>query len=241
MANDFFQFKQFRINQGNCGMKVTTESCVFGALIATEKDTGSLKILDIGSGTGLLSLMMAQRLNPLTILGVELDTDAYMESSSNVMASPWQDCIKLVNTSIQQFSKSSSEKFDLIISNPPFFKKHLQPSDVKKARAIHADMLPLEDLAKAIAGLLAESGEFQVLLPEYEAAVLQELLKKQKIFLCRSIKVYNTTSNKSIFRVINTYSFQKKSQSVRNFYMRDDQNQYTDEFIKLLRPFYLHL
>ncbi|MEL6559747.1 MAG: methyltransferase, partial [Bacteroidota bacterium] len=240
MPNDFFQFKQFRINQGNCGMKVTTESCVFGALIETEQKTDSLKILDVGSGTGLLSLMMAQRFNPRLILGVELDHDAYMESSDNVLASQWRDIIEFVNTSIQEFSRSNTEKYDLIISNPPFFKKHLRPSDLKKARAIHADTLPLEDLAQAIAGLLSERGEFHVLLPEYESAILQELLKKQNLYLNRSIKVYNTTRSKSVFRIINAYSFQKKSQPMINFFMRNDQNEYTDEFIKLLRPFYLH-
>ena len=241
MPNDYFQFKQFLINQGNCGMKVTTESCVFGALINPDVNIDSLKILDIGSGSGLLSIMMAQRFSDSTVLGVELDRDAFKESSYNVHSSPWSDRIQLVNTSIQEYSKTNTDKFNLIISNPPFFKNHLQPTDSKKAQAIHTETLSFDELINAVTCLLTENGEFHVLLPEYEAGILQQLLEKQDIHINQSIKVYNTTRSKSVFRIINAYSSTKKSYSETNFYIRNDQNEYTDKFIKLLSPFYLHL
>ena len=121
--NSFFQFKQFRIVQSDCAMKVTTEGCVFGASVVLEGT--EKKILDIGSGTGLLALMLAQR-SDAHIIGVELDEAASKQAAKNFDGSPWQDRLVLVEGSVQTFDSSNEENFDLIFYNTPFFSNNLK-------------------------------------------------------------------------------------------------------------------
>lgn len=241
MANDFFQFKQFRIDQSMCGMKVTTEACIFGAVISFTKDEPPQNILDIGSGTGLLSLMLAQRSDAKRITGVEIDHDAFVQSKANAERSPWSDRIRIIHANVTDLDTDDLEKYDLIVSNPPFFKKHQQPVDYKKAHAIHADTLSLEQLADAVMRLLSPDGEFQVLLPEYEAGRLAQIFSDKGLYLNESLKVFNTASSPSVFRAINTYSRKNEKREVESFFIRDDHNDYTRQFVKKLAPFYLHL
>lgn len=241
MSNDYFQFKEFRIDQGACGMKVTTEACILGALVTPASENRIQSILDIGAGTGLLSLMLAQRFPETFITGVEIDRDAWNEASENVLSSPWNSSIEIINQTIQQYSNYSKKLFDLIISNPPFFKSHQKPVDYKKAHAIHADTLSLEDLAYSVLQLLNSSGEFHVLLPEYEAGLLQQILLQNQLYLNQSIKVFNNTKSQSVFRVINSYSRIENKSQVKSFFIRNEHNDYTDEFISRLSPYYLHL
>ena len=122
MANDYFQFKQFIIHQSDCAMKVSTDACLFGSII----DIGpSTNILDIGSGTALLPLMLAQR-SSVPITGVEINRAAYLQSIENINESPWKDQLKIVNQSIQDYAVNIKDKYDLIISNPPFFNNSLR-------------------------------------------------------------------------------------------------------------------
>ncbi|MCR6638684.1 MAG: methyltransferase [Sporocytophaga sp.] len=117
MGNSYFRFKQFQVNQEKTGMKVCTDSCIFGAYI---DPGGAQTILDIGSGTGLLSLMMAQKTNA-EINAVEIDDDASLQSEENFKNSKWSDRLYIFKSPIQEFSAAATKKYDLIISNPPFF------------------------------------------------------------------------------------------------------------------------
>ncbi|MEP6467474.1 MAG: methyltransferase, partial [Parafilimonas sp.] len=120
MPNDYFQFKQFLIKQDKCAMKVCTDACLFGSLIPTfSKGEGVKNVLDIGTGTGLLSLMLAQKLINVQIDAVEIDAEAAKQAKENVDASLWEERLHVHNTSIQQFANSQIQQYDLIISNPP--------------------------------------------------------------------------------------------------------------------------
>jgi len=147
MGNPYFRFKQFMVYQDRCAMKVTTDACLFGAWCAMEIENAKLKIknvLDIGAGTGLLSLMAAQRNRHITIDAVEIENEAAAQAQSNIEASPWRDRIHLYATDIRSFQ--SLVKYDAIISNPPFYEKEIVSADREKNTAHHSTDLELEQL-----------------------------------------------------------------------------------------------
>ncbi|WP_257265151.1 tRNA1(Val) (adenine(37)-N6)-methyltransferase [Endozoicomonas sp. ONNA2] len=146
-------------------MKITTDACILGALLAESSALQqSQSVLDIGTGTGLLSLMAAQNCNG-KITAVELDEAASQQAVSNFVASPWADQFRLVNSAIQIFSATSQQRFDCVISNPPFFQQSFKGDDQRRNMARHTDSLSFTDLARAISRHLASTGEAWILLP----------------------------------------------------------------------------
>ena len=279
MANTYFQFKQFTIHQEHTAMKVCTDACLFGAWLATDEAIlNSSKILDIGTGTGLLSLMVAQakfsvsetssslnissaknsseKIASEKITAVEIESEAANEASSNIEASPWKENIIVEHTSIQAFgnnlseinSKNTSEqndelKFDCIISNPPFFEGDLQSPNANKNLASHSTALPWQDLLIHVDRLLNAEGFFYVLIPALRAYTMQKLAAEKGIELVEEVVVFNAAKQKP-FRVLQ--KFQKTSNSVKeikrsNFIIKDAENNYTETFVELLKPYYLHL
>ncbi|MET4758482.1 tRNA1(Val) (adenine(37)-N6)-methyltransferase [Endozoicomonas sp. NE40] len=148
-SNTYFQFKQFRVDQDQCAMKVTMDACLFGALVDVEE---SQRILDIGTGTGLLSLMAAQR-SSAHIDAVELDDDAARQARQNVAQSPWSDRITVTQSAIQQFF-GAPDGYDTIICNPPFFENSLKAANDKRTMARHTESLSFSDLVQATSRLL---------------------------------------------------------------------------------------
>ncbi|MCL6271879.1 methyltransferase [Sansalvadorimonas sp. 2012CJ34-2] len=216
-------------------MKVSTDACLFGAVIPLE-ESGS--ILDIGAGTGLLSLMAAQR-SHAQITAVELDSETAGQAQTNFAKSPWQHRIKLHQQSIQDFAKSTQEKFDTIICNPPFFTNHSPSEDPRRHQARHNDTLSFEDLGKAVSKLLTSDGQFQVLIPSSEHCRLIEAMKKEGLALARQVSVKPTTK-KPVSREILSFSKQAESFSEREICIHTKDG-YSAEFVKLLQPFYLKL
>ena len=153
-----FKFKQFEIHQDRCAMKVGTDGVLLGAWAP-----GGKRILDIGSGTGLISLMMAQRCQKAQVIGVDLDAEACEEACENVAASPFADRGSIVCCRLQDYE--SVEKFDAIVSNPPFFLNSLKNPDSKRSMARHADSLPFRDLFLGVKRLLSEEGVFSAIVP----------------------------------------------------------------------------
>ena len=241
MANDHFQFKQFKIVQRDGGMKVTTDACVFGALLADLQPLGRANILDIGTGTGLLALMAAQLHPQAIITAVEIESAAWHQASMNVQVSPWHPRITVIHQSIQDFEGATDEKFELIISNPPFYAAHQASQDAKRAQAHHTAQLSREELAKSVDGLLAKNGQFVVMLPEFESHQLEDLLVQRSIFPEVSIHVHNRSNDNRIFRVLTTYNRRSATVQYRRFDIRSADHQYTQEFVKYLSPFYLYL
>ena len=153
-----FKFKHFEIHQDRCAMKVGTDGVLLGAWAL-----GGKRILDIGSGTGLISLMMAQRYPEAQVVGIDLDAEACAGARENVAASPFADRVNIVDCRLQDYE--SVEKFDAIVSNPPFFLNSLKNPDSKRSMARHADSLPFRELFRGVKLLLSDDGVFSAIVP----------------------------------------------------------------------------
>ena len=153
-----FRFKQFEIEQDRCAMKVGTDGVLLGAWAQ-----GGRRILDIGSGTGLISLMMAQRFPEAEVVGIDMDADACGQARENVMASPFRDRVEIVCCRLQDFGGTGV--FDAIVSNPPFFVDSLKNPDSKRTMARHTDSLPFRDLFAGVKRLLSDEGVFSAIVP----------------------------------------------------------------------------
>ena len=153
-----FKFKHFEIHQDRFAMKVGTDGVLLGAWAL-----GGKRILDIGSGTGLISLMMAQRYHEAQLVGIDLDAEACAEARENVAASPFADRVNIVDCRLQDYE--SVEKFDAIVSNPPFFLNSLKNPDSKRSMARHADSLPFRELFRGVKLLLSDDGVFSAIVP----------------------------------------------------------------------------
>ncbi|MEP6682604.1 MAG: methyltransferase, partial [Parafilimonas sp.] len=202
MPNDYFQFKQFLIKQDKCAMKVCTDACLFGAFAATRLPLTVNRILDIGSGTGLLSLMLAQILIDANIDAVEIDEAAAKQAKENFDASLWKERLNIYNESIQQFANSPIRKsnYDVIISNPPFYESDLKSDDDKRNLALHSSDLRLEELISITYKLLNNNGSFFVLLPYHRTTYFLELSECK--FFVREKVLVKQTSKHNYFRSI---------------------------------------
>ena len=163
-----FRFKQFGISQDKCAMKVGTDGVLLGAWAP-----GGKRILDVGTGTGLVALMMAQRYSEAHIVGIDIDIDACDQAAENAAASPFGDRVEIVHSRLQDYlflqdtgtSSSDVASFDAIVSNPPFFVNSLKNPDNKRSMARHSDVLPFRDLWLGVKRLLTDEGTFSVILP----------------------------------------------------------------------------
>ncbi len=167
MPNDYFQFQQFRIDQSDCAQKVSTDACLLGAAADL---TGATRVLDIGTGTGLLALMVAQRAPAATIEAIEIDPAAAAQAAANVAASPWASRIRVRPLSLAAYAAALPPVFSHIICNPPFFRRSLAPPDAARATARHAGeaSLTFAEIAAFAAAFLAPAGTLTVLLPPPE-------------------------------------------------------------------------
>ena len=235
MANTYFQFKQFKVEQDKTAMKVCTDSCVFGALI---KPQSFKRILDIGTGTGLLALMMAQKSEAL-IDAVEIDVDAAIQAKQNVADSPWSERISVHSKSIQDYAASKEKCYDLIISNPPFYSNSLKSEDEKINTAHHSTSLSIDDLMEAVVKLLLPEGLFIVLLPPHEAELLREEAIAYNLFTSSIVKIKDNEKAK-VLREITVFSYNLSVPSVAEFIIKEN-DQYSPEFVNALKDYYLNL
>lgn len=166
MSNDFFQFKEFTIHQRRAAMKVGTDGVLLGTMAE-----GGKQILDIGTGTGIISLMMAQRYPDAQFTAVEIDDNAYLDAQDNFAASPFSDRITLVKAAFQDYARTCGRTFDCIVSNPPYFDESLENPDEGRTRARHTSGLPFRELIGGAYRLLEDGGCFSVCIPP-------EVLKK---------------------------------------------------------------
>ena len=167
MPNDYFQFQQFRIEQGACAMKVSTDACLLGAVADL---TGATRLLDVGTGTGLLALMAAQRHASVEIEAVEIAAAAAAQAAANVAASPWASRVRVRALSLADYAATQPASFSHIICNPPFFRQSLRSPDAARTTARHeaTDTLSFEALAAFAAAFIQEHGTLTVLLPPIE-------------------------------------------------------------------------
>jgi tRNA1Val (adenine37-N6)-methyltransferase len=248
MSNQYFKCKQFMVQQQHCAMKVTTDACLFGAwAAASHQAITANSIVDIGAGTGLLSLMLAQKTNA-NILAIEIDDGAATQSKENFKASPWQHKLSIHHGSLQAFVKASTNsltnhsnvQFDFIVSNPPFFENDLKSDDAKRNVALHSAALSLEELAQAVQKLLAANGNFAVLLPYPKTNFFIEVMAKENLLL-QSKTLVRQTPTHSFFRSMLLFGKKEVEVLVDEIIIKDESNLYTSKFKALLQDYYLYL
>lgn len=235
MANSFFQFKQFIIHQERCGMKVSTDAVLLGAL-ASQKD--SKLVMDIGTGTGVIALMLAQRFPESIIEGVEIDKAAFVQATENVAGSRWKDRVKISHQSFQEYSAIKPTSIDLIVSNPPYFQAHIRSQDSQRNLALHNDALPFPELIQGVASLLSRRGQFWVILPERQMQDLETLAIHEGLFPHRKVVVRNHPSA-PVLRVVQAFSFLEQVPTETNLDIRDQDRNYSETYKELLRNFLL--
>lgn len=237
MANSFFKFKEFVIEQDKCAMKVTTDACLFGAWCSNIVKQFSIKnILDIGAGTGLLSLMMAQQ-NNVEIYAVEIDKNAALQAQQNFTKSNWSNRLKIECNNIKNFQPQ--KQFDCIISNPPFFSGNLLSIKDERNVALHSTELSLQQLLLCINQLLTSNGIVCLLLPFNRLSEIETLTDNLHIVAKTLVK---QTPKHDYFRAMLILSQKKITISTENeIVIKDETNNYSRSFIKLLSPYYLYL
>lgn len=247
MSNDWFQFKQFIIHQGQCGMKVSTDACILGALAskALQPFDGMISCLDIGTGTGLLSLMLAQELPNLQIDAVEIDKAAYEQACKNVSKSLWSNRIKVHQESFQNyFAHTSSKKYDCIISNPPFFKNQLFAPDHQRNTARHEVSFDRKCFLELIKGHLNPNGIVFLLYPISELSDVLQLANEFGLLTLKIVKIYpnaHKTCNRFVILLGHqdcVYSIDKLKIIDEEFYIRNE-NSYTNQYNSLMTNYYL--
>ena len=241
MSNNYFQFKQLTIHQDKCAMKVCTDACLFGAFVANEiqaNEQDAIKnILDIGTGTGLLSLMLAQKLHA-AIDTVEIDTPAFEQAKENIAQSLYKEKIEIFNADIVQFR--TEKKYDYLISNPPFFEADLKSGNEKKNAAKHDTALTLQELLHNADRLLSTTGFFAVLLPYHRSNYFEEEAAKINLYLSKKISVKQTPKH-NYFRSILIFSRHEVNTLQEEIIIKNEDGNYSPAFIDLLKVYYLHL
>ncbi len=219
-------------------MKVCTDACLFGAYIADELKNHSISnILDIGTGTGLLSLMLAQK-TTANIDTVEIDIAAFTQAKENIAQSLYNEKIEIFNTDILKFT--AHKKYGCIISNPPFFEADLKSADEKKNFAKHDTSLTLAKLLQAIDKLLTADGFFAVLLPYHRSNYFEEECLKLNFYLSKKILVKQTPKH-NYFRTILFFLRNKSAIQPIELIIKNEGGNYTTKFIELLKDYYLYL
>jgi len=232
-----FQFKQFDIQHNKSSMKVGSDAVLLGAWADVENVS---HVLDIGSGCGVIALMMAQRTSA-QIVGVDIDFLSVEEARLNAENSAWKNRIQFYNTSIQQFCDGKNKNtFDFIVSNPPFFVNSLKSPFDNRNRSRHTDTLSFNELVDAVLHCLSENGSFAVILPSIHEEVMENLCLQNHLFCYRKLRIL-PKEMKNANRVLLQFKRKKETLCQESLTIRNANNTYTDAYIGLTKDFYLTL
>ena len=230
-----FKFKQFEIAQDKCAMKVGTDGVLIGAWTLCNNATN---ILDIGSGTGLISLILAQRNHVAVITGIEIEENAFLQSQDNFNNSKWSNRLSIIHTSLQVFS--SETKFDLIVSNPPFFTDSTQANNQYRKLARSTNSLNFKELISKSKILLSESGIFSVIIPFSRKEEFINIALENHLFLSRICNIKGT-ENSPVKRIIMEFNNSQNTILEENLMIEKERHNYTDKYIDLCKDFYLKM
>lgn len=235
---DVFRFKQFGIAQDRCPMKIGTDGILLGAWAGGEH---ARHILDIGTGTGLIAIMLGQRASSAQIHAVEIDQASCEQARENMAAAPWAKRLHLHAQSIQDFARTTDLQFDLIVSNPPFFTGGTFSDRSDRTQVRHTVKMPHGDLLAAVRTLLAPDGRFAVILPLIEGLRFQELAETYHLYCTRLTEVH-PRQNKPVERLLMEFAQDKQPLRKDQLVIQHDKNNHwTEAFIALTRDFYLDM
>lgn len=237
MANTYFRFKQFTIYQDRCAMKLSTDAVILGALASHHAPH---KILDIGTGTGAIALMAAQKYPEAAIHAVEIDHEAACQAKQNFRASKWKENLFIFRDTFQRFSQSQLGKYDLIISNPPYFPNHIKSTDAKRNMAIHSDDLPFDDLLMGASTLLSNEGRFFVILPPRQMQEFKSIADKKSLYLQAVTTVYDNPKAKALREVCVFAKAPHPSLKTEVLYIKSISGEFSHQYRELLKDYMLH-
>ena len=234
MPNPFFKFKEFTVFHDRCAMKVGTDGVLLGAWTDI---SGCNKILDVGTGTGLIAMMCAQRNRKASIDAIDIDNEAIEQAKDNIKSSPFGERISCIKSSLQDHYKQTQTKYDLIVSNPPFFTQSLKSPDRERTLARHNDSLSVDELVSISTGLLTDKGRLSVIYPfEYKETLIR-LAKEYKLCAVRITNVYPTLSSIPK-RVLMELSKEELPVVENDLTIEKERHVYSDEFVGLVKDFY---
>ena len=234
-----FQFKQFKIKQDKCAMKIGTDGVLLGAWASLENQPFS--ILDIGAGTGVIALMLAQRSFAELIDALEIEENAYEQCVDNFENSDWGDRLFCYHAALDEFAEEmEGETYDLIISNPPFYDENFTSTEENRNLARFTEALPFEDLVKYSAQLLAEKGKFCTIIPHKNEEEFIQLASKEKLFPQKITRVRGH-KNSPIKRSLLQFGFEQTTLETSELIIEIDRHVYTEDYKNLVRDFYLKM
>ncbi|MDX1543566.1 MAG: methyltransferase [Christiangramia sp.] len=240
MSSQPFKFKQFSIDQDRCAMKIGTDGVLLGAWSSLDHQPES--ILDIGTGTGLIALMLAQRSDAFQIDAMEIEDNAYEQAVENFEKSDWGDRLFCYHAGFDEFVEEmqDEEKYDLIISNPPFYSEDYKSGEINRDKARFADALPLSELIEGASLLLSEKGHFDLIIPYSEEQKALEIAKSHSLFPNRITRVKGT-GNSPVKRSLISFGFEKSEGEIKELVLEISRHNYTEDFKELVKDFYLKL
>ena len=234
MPNSYFSFKQFTIYQDKSAFKVGTDGVLLGA---TAELAGVNRILDIGAGTGLIAIMLGQRCNA-GIVAIEPDYNSYLQCCENVQLCKWKERIKVEHTDLQNY-KAVDGGFDLIVTNPPYFKDSLKNPDPKKSFARHNDSLSTNEILTGVSNLLGERGRFYLIMPYIEGNAFIAAAREYDLY-CYSIVKVRPLPTSEIKRLVLGFNREKTRVTEKNLTIeKGKRHNFTEEFMALTKDFYL--
>lgn len=234
-----FQFKQFSLEQNRCAMKIGTDGVLLGAWTPIEHNPYS--ILDIGTGTGIIALMLAQRSQAAQIDALEIDEEAYEQATDNFENSPWNDRLFCFHAGLDEFMEEPEDEYDLIVSNPPFHQEDYKSNNEQRDLARFQDAMPFEDLIEAADLLLSENGIFAVIIPFKEEEKFLNLAHEYELYPVKITRVKGTPTTE-IKRSLLAFSRNQTTDfPVDELIIETARHQYTPDYIELTKDFYLKM
>ncbi|TDP58725.1 tRNA1(Val) (adenine(37)-N6)-methyltransferase [Flavobacterium dankookense] len=234
-----FNFKQFSVQQDKCAMKIGTDSVLLGSWCPIENNPFS--VLDIGAGTGVLSLMLAQRSHAEQIDAIEIDEDAYEQCVENFESSPWSDRLFCFHASLDEFLEEPEDEYDIIISNPPFYSEDYKTDNSQRDLARFQDAMPFEELVEAADLLLSENGIFAVIIPFKEEERFVDLCAEVELFPVKVTRVKGSHTTPIVRSLLAFKRYELSVLTADELVIEINRHEYTDDYINLTKDFYLKM
>lgn len=233
-----FKFKEFEIHQDRCAMKIGTDGVLLGAWTSINHHPNS--ILDIGAGTGVIALMLAQRSDAETIDAIEINEAAYEQCVDNFEASDWGDRLFCYHASLDEFANEIDDKFDLLVSNPPFYSEMVSSGNESRDMARQQASLPFNDLLVGVAKLLSETGRFSTIIPYKDEKEFLSIASKLNLYPTRITHVQGTPET-AVKRSLIEIQLKKTETTIEKLIIESERHQYTEEYVNLTKDFYLKM